>query len=290
MKSTYRIAVSLLAFAFAGFITGCGPKDISLLNEGTKLEFKGNYNEAADKYAEAASLGNVLACKKLGDILVSYKYANLRPQNSSDYCHGYDKWLEEARDITSRAAMLFDKAEMGGCTEPLAKSREKLAACEKQVAEISEKVARAKDEDAKRRAEADRIAKDNELRKNPDYCISHGYVLSEDALRKIRADLHYVDWNSDELVSEKEEERNSRYLKKVVKIKGEISAVETTLFSNEVKCKIVSYGVSVSARFDGLPKSDSRLKVGNTVTFTGSVSNRPTFSDLAVDYCKFVAE
>lgn len=148
-------------------ITGCTPNNVSLLEKGTQLELTGKFAEAAEKYAEAASLGNADAYKKLGDMTITHDFLQLKPENASDFITGHDKWLLDAQQAVSKAKDYFEKAQMAGCTNMLQVSLDKLAACEKKIAETSSKVSEAKakekqrlEEERKKREEEERIARE----------------------------------------------------------------------------------------------------------------------------------
>lgn len=131
-----------LALVVAGFVfSGCDntPKDMALLNSGLQLELRGLYDDAVKKYAEAATLGNAQAFKKLGDFALSLEFPTIPyddPLKSSDpsswterFSNGndsYDAWMKDARRILSRAELCFNNAERTGYTNQLDRSRARL--------------------------------------------------------------------------------------------------------------------------------------------------------------------
>lgn len=158
---------TIATFSILFGLTGCTPKDVSLLKKGTQLELTGKFAEAAEKYAEAASLGNADAYKKLGDMAIAHDFLKLTPENANDFITGHDKWLSNAQQAVAKAKDCFEKAQMAGCTNMLLVSLDKLAACEKKIAETSSKVSEAKEkerqrleEERKKREEEERIARE----------------------------------------------------------------------------------------------------------------------------------
>lgn len=172
MNTIKIVGGALSALALIVGTTGCDPEDVALLKKGSKLELTGRFAEAADKYAGAAALGNADAYQKLGDLTVTHDFVFLTPENPQDFVTGHDKWLVAAKQLIAKAKDLYEKAELAGCTNQLAVSRERLAKCETKVSETEAKVTAAKEQERVRqeelrrqKEEAERKAKEEAARK-----------------------------------------------------------------------------------------------------------------------------
>lgn len=332
MNTLKIVGYTLTSFAILVGLTGCTPKDVSLLQKGTQLELTGKFAEAAAKYAESASLGNAEAYKKLGDMAIAHDFLKLTPENVSDFITGHDKWLLDAQQAVAKAKDYFEKAQLAGCTNMLQVSLDKLAACEKKIAETSSKISAAKEKEkqrleeerkkreeeeriarakleeeeriakakreeeeriakaeAERRAEEERKREEEETRRNsPEYCIENRLELPAAAFREVVREMTYYQDTGNELADDAANaEHHSRFRGQTIIVSGTIRKIESTFFTDKVKCIIDAYGKSISARFDSMSKSDGmRLSRGRRVTIEGRLSNRPVLSDIAMDGCE----
>lgn len=338
-----KIGCTLTTFAILAGMTGCTPEDVSPLQKGTRLELTGKFAEAAEKYAEAASLGNAEAYKKLGDMAIAHDFLKLTPENANDFITGHDKWLSDAQQAVARAKDYYEKAQLAGCTNMLQVSMDKLAACEKKIAETSSKVCEAKEkekqrleEERKKREEEERIAREKReeeeriakakreeeeriaraeaerkaveerkrreaeeaeakrraaeeaRRSSPEYCIENRLELPAAAFREVVREMNYHQDTGNELADDAANaEHHNRFRGQTIIVSGTIRKIESTFFTDKVKCIIDAHGKSISARFDSMSKSDGmRLVRGRRVTIEGRLSNRPVLSDIAMDGCE----
>ena len=155
MRMPTLSALIIVAVTFVG----CEPKEKTLLQQATKLELRGKLDEAADKYAEAASLGNLDAYQKLGDIALRTFENELASLRAEDYLDGYDRWLVEARKCLQRADDCYGRAKGAGCTNRIHVGIEKLKECEKRYSRILENVSQAKEKERQRLATVVQFAK-----------------------------------------------------------------------------------------------------------------------------------
>ncbi len=314
MKKPMMKSVGIAAFAVVAMVlTGCEPKDVSLLKKGTKLELTGKFAEAAEKYAEAASLGNSEAYKKLGDMAIAHDFLRLTPENANDFITGHDKWLADAQQAVTKAKDYFEKAQMAGCTNMLQVSLDKLSTCEKKIAETAskvneakakeklrleeerkkreeeERIAREKREEAERiaKAEAKRLAEEEAKKNSPEYCIDNNLVLTAPALKEVIKELTFYSKTGNDIFDKEENHRHwSRFQGKHIAVSGNISKVQVTMFTRQVKCIVRVNGGTISARFDGMSRDEAAgFRVGEPITFEGYISQRPVTSTFAMDRC-----
>ena len=187
MAKSFRIC-SVMALG-AVCLAGCfdkTPRDVKLLQEGSTLEMQSEHDKARAKYAEAASLGNADAFKRLGDLTISKEYVLLSPENATDYANGYDTWLIQAKQALAKAEDFYDKAKMAGCTNQLDASMAKLKTLTAKVSETEAKVREAKEQKRQeelRRQEEERQAelrRQEELRRKQE----EEKRLAEEAARR----------------------------------------------------------------------------------------------------------
>lgn len=316
--------MTFAAIIVAACLAGCSgkvPRDARLLQRGYALEMRSEYDKAREKYAEAASLGNADAFKRLGDLVISQEYVLLSPENANDYATGYDRWLVSARQALAKAGDFYDKAKMAGCTNQLAASIEKLASLNAKVAETENKVREAKEkkrqeelrlqeekkqaelrrqeelrrkqEEEKRRAEeaAHRARAEEEERRrkeSPEYCIDNGIPLSDAAFAEIVRAVNYSSNTGNKLYDkEKDEEEHARFRGKHLVLRAKVDKVESTFFTDEVKIILSRRGGTISARFDGMSKSEAAtIQRGTVLEIEGDVSIRPVLSSIAMDRCR----
>ncbi len=332
--------ISLLGIATTATLStlcliGCfdnTPKDVKLLREGTAMEMRSEYGKALEKYAEAASLGNADAFKKLGDMALSRDYVLLSPDNADDYATGYDGWLAKAKQAVAKAGDFFEKAKMAGCTNQLDASMEKLVAARTKIAETEAKVKEAKErkrqeearlkeearlaeerrkeearqaelrrqeelrrkqEEEKRLAEeAARKAREEEEERrrmeSPEYCVENGILLSDAAFIEIVRAVNYSSDTGNKLYDkQKNAEEHARFQGKRLVLKAKVDKVESTFFTDEVKIVLSRKGGTISARFDGMSKSEaSGIRPGTELEIEGDVSFRPVLSSIAMDRCR----
>ena len=305
-------------------LAGCSerlPKDAKLLREGSALEMRSEYDLALKKYAEAASLGNPDAFKKLGDMTLSRDYVSLSPDKADDYASGYDGWLTKARQIADKAGDLYEKARLAGCTNQLDVSLEKLASVRGRIAETEAKVAEAKErkrQEEERKKEEARLAelrRQEELRRkqeeekrlaaeaarkaqaeeeerrrkeSPEYCIENGIPLGDSAFSEIVRAVNYSSNTGNKLYdAERDKEEHARFRGKRLVLKARVDKVESTFFTDEVKIILSRRGGTISARFDGMSKNDAAMSArGTELEIEGDVSMRPVMSSIALDRCR----
>ena len=305
-------------------LAGCServPKDVRLLREGAALEMRSEYGMALEKYAEAASLGNADAFKRLGDMTLSRDYVSLSPDKADDYASGYDVWLTKAKQIADKAGDFYEKAKLAGCTNQLDVSLEKLASVRGKIAETEAKVAEAKEhkrqeeerkkeearqaelrrqeelrrkqEEEKRLAEeAARKAKVEEeerrRKESPEYCIENGILLSDSAFAEIVRAVNYSSNTGNKLYDkQRDDEEHARFRGKRLVLKARVDKVESTFFTDEVKIILSRRGGTISARFDGMSKNEAAtIRMGTELEIEGDVSIRPVLSSIALDRCR----
>jgi hypothetical protein len=302
------ISVALATAILIG-ATGCDPKDVSLLREGDKLVLTGKFEEAREKYAEAAALGNGDAFKKLGDLIIERDFELCKPENPEDFVNGYDNWLPSAKMLIANAQNMYDKAQAAGCTNQMEVSLERLQKCKESVAQIESSVAEVKEkerirqeelrkqkeeekrraeEEAKKRAEEEAKRRAEEAKRNsPEYCIENNLELTSIALNEVIRDLTFHS-NTGNKIYDREENarRHARFMGKIITVSGTINKVQLTAFTREVKIIVSVPGGTISARFDGMPRSEAaQFRVGQSIKFSGQISNRPVLSTFAMDRC-----
>jgi hypothetical protein len=294
-------------------LAGCfdkTPRDQKLLQEGSALEMQSEYDKARAKYAEAASLGNADAFKRLGDLTISKEYVLLSPENAADYASGYDTWLVQAKQALAKAGDFYDKAKTAGCTNQLDVSLEKLKTLTAKVSETEAKVNEAKEqkrreelrrqeelrrkqeeekrlaEEAARRAQAEE--EERRRKESPEYCIENGILLSDAAFAEIVRAVNYCSNTGNKLYDkQKDEEEHARFRGKRLVLTAKVDKVESTFFTDEVKIILSRRGGTISARFDGMSKSDAAsIRPGTTLEIEGEVSIRPVLSSIAMDRCR----
>ena len=280
--------------------------------------------KAREKYAEAAALGNADAVKMLGDLLLSHDFANLAKEmpryRKNDYVSGYDDYLIDAKRILENAESLFEQAQKAGCTNGVNSSLEILEGHKKKVADIETKVKEAKmkkaeedkqrwlaayqrrqeelrlkREEEKRRVEEEKRRQEEEKRRaeeqlhpgQPEYYIAHDLELSDKAFAEIVRAVNRPSKTGNDIFDERvNKEQEARFLGKRIKLRATVKRVETTIF-DEVKLIMDKVGLSISARFDGMSKDEaSEIRVGQTLLITGTVSDRPVLSKIALDRCE----
>ena len=320
LSPKFAAVAALSALCFAGCSERV-PKDVRLLREGSALEMRSEYGMALEKYAEAASLGNADAFKRLGDMTLSRDYVSLAPDKADDYASGYDGWITKAKQIADKAGDFYEKAKLAGCTNQLDVSLEKLASVRGKIAEMEAKVAEAKEqkrqeeerkkeearqaelrrqeelrrkqEEEKRLAEeAARKAKAEEeerrRKESPEYCIENGILLSDSAFAEIVRAVNYSSNTGNKLYDkQRDDEEHARFRGKRLVLTAKVDKVESTFFTDEVKIILSRRGGTISARFDGMSKSDAAtIRPGTTLEIEGEVSIRPVLSSIAMDRCR----
>lgn len=300
MKSGWMVAIAAAGLAFAALGSGCErtPPDVAALREGTKLELKGDYVGAEEKYLEACGAGNGEAYKKLADLIANRETSRIFLESKRDV-----GWEARARAVVERLETVAAKAEAHGCAiegigTTLASYRKTLeeagkrlaeerAAAEKREAEAraaAEAEARAREEArkreeaeaaAKRAAEAEAAAKraaEAKKRESADYCIDNGLELTSAAFREICRAMNYSQNTGNSLVDDEENSRQHALFRgKRVKLTGKITKVDSKLFGG-VKIKLNVYGESVWANFPSMSQSEGKsFWVGQTLTVEGKV-------------------
>lgn len=321
---TFPGFLPLFAAGVALCLSGCSgkvPKDVKLLREGAALEMRSEYGLALEKYAEAASLGNADAFKRLGDMTLSKDYTTLSPDNADDYATGYDTWLVKAKSAVAKAGDFYEKAQVAGCTNQLEASLSKLSVCRQKIAETESKVKEAKElkrQEEERRKEEARLAelrRQEELRRkqeeekrlaeeaalkakaeeeerrrkeSPEYCIENGLLLSDAAFAEIVQAVNYMSDTGNKLYDkQKNEEEHARFRGKRLVLKARVDKVESTFFTDEVKIILSRRGGTISARFDGMSKNEAAtISRGTELEIEGDVSMRPVMSSIAMDRCR----
>ena len=146
---------------------------------------------------------------------------------------------------------------------------------------------RRQEEERRKAEEARRQAEEAARRESADYCIDNGLLLTDKAFREVVQAVNYSSNTGNKLYdAEKDKEEHARFAGKRLVIKGRVSKVESTFFTDEVKIIISCSGGTISARFDGMSKYDaSNIRVGSSIHMSGYVSNRPVLSSIAMDRC-----
>ncbi|MBP1588998.1 MAG: hypothetical protein ILO10_02240 [Kiritimatiellae bacterium] len=300
MKCGWMVAIAAAGLAFAALGSGCErtPPDVAALREGTKLELKGDYAGAEEKYLEACGAGNGEAYKKLADLIANREASRIFLESKRDV-----GWEARARAVVERLETVAAQAEAHGCAiegigTTLASYRKTLeetgkrlaeerAAAEKREAEAraaAEAEARAREEArkreeaeaaAKRAAEAEAAAKraaEAKKRESADYCIENGLELTSAAFREICRAMNYSQNTGNSLVDDEENSRQHALFRgKRVKLTGKITKVDSKLFGG-VKIKLNVYGESVWANFPSMSQSEGKsFWVGQSLTVEGKV-------------------
>lgn len=304
---------NLIVPASALLLFGCGPgqpRDLAMLEKAKRAEANGKFMEARTLFLQAADLGSAEAYKCLGDATFLQKYNKLSPKNSSDYLKGYDRYIDDAEKALSEAESFYEKARFAGFPpEGLVASLKNLELAQRKLGETKKKVAAAKDEarlkeearkreeerkkeearqaELRRQEEERRKAEEAARRESADYCIENGLALTDKAFREVVRAVNYSSDTGNTLYdAQRDKEEHARFAGKRLVIKGKVSKVETTFFTDEVKVIVSCGGETISARFDGMSKFDaSNIRVGSPIHMSGYVSNRPVLSSIAMDRC-----
>lgn len=133
-----KLNLGMLLLIVALLISGCGKKKAEdYIQDGLKAEMKGQFDEAKTAYAEAASLGNAEAFKRMGDILVLHDFASLVGRDNSD------ETIAQMNQLLEQADDMFSKAQQFGYSDSFESSRNKLkenkAVVSSRIAELKEK-------------------------------------------------------------------------------------------------------------------------------------------------------
>lgn len=313
MKSGGMMAIAVAGLVFAALGNGCErtPPDVAALREGTKLELKGDFSGAEEKYVEACGAGNGEAYKKLADLIANREASRIFLESKRDV-----GWEARARAVVERLETVAAQAEAHGCAidgigttlasyrktlEEVGKrleeervAAEKRKAEERAAAEQREAEARAKAEaeerareEARQRAEAEAAAKRaaeaeaaakraEEARKkeSADYCIEHELELTSAAFREICRAMNYHQSTGNTLVDDEENaRRHALFRGKRVKLRGTITKVDSKLLGG-VKIKLNVYGESVWANFPSMSQSEGKeFRVGQSLTVEGKVDD-----------------
>lgn len=76
-------------------------------------------------------------------------------------------------------------------------------------------------------------------------------------------------------------------MNKTIIVRGSIREVGTTFFTGEVKLIVDVPGATISALFEGMSQEEAmELKVGESITFEGQITNRAVLSTFAMDQCR----
>ncbi|MBR4170596.1 MAG: hypothetical protein IKR48_02990, partial [Kiritimatiellae bacterium] len=150
-------------------------------------------------------------------------------------------------------------------------------------------------EEEKRRVEEEKRRQEEEKRRaeeqlhpgQPEYYIAHDLELSDKAFAEIVRAVNRPSKTGNDIFDERvNKEQEARFLGKRIKLRATVKRVETTIF-DEVKLIMDKVGLSISARFDGMSKDEaSEIRVGQTLLITGTVSDRPVLSKIALDRCE----
>ncbi len=282
--------VSLLMVAIF-VVKGCRPTDVSLLEEGKNFEKKGKYIEAEEEYSASAALGNAEAMRKLGDLnkmrvynSISQITSSLSLENLPDDSSWYDMRLSKAKVEATRAKHFYDKMQKAGCTSQIQSSLTQLAKCEAEIAGTESRIGAAKakaEEEAERRAEEAR-------RNSPEYCIDNNIELSPAALKEVVRAITFSSRTGNKIYDREENIRNhNRFMNKTIIVRGSIREVGTTFFTGEVKLIVDVPEATISALFEGMSQEEAmELKVGESITFEGQITNRAVLSTFAMDQCR----
>lgn len=275
------------------------PKDVAALRAGTRLEAKGDWNGAKEKYLEACGAGNGEGYKKMAELLIHYDGT----LTFVDSTRRDEAWLGKAQELVERIAMLSTQAEgagvgMEGVKGTLETYRKSIADTRKRLEREraeAEEAARAAEE-ARRRAEAEAAAREKELaakraaeaaeaqkrlaeqerRESAEYCIENGLELTRTAFREICKAMNYTQDTGNTLVDDEEEARqHARFRGKIVVLDGSITKVDSKFFGG-VKIKLNVYGESVWANFPNMPESEGKqFRTGQSLTVEGKVEFAP---------------
>jgi hypothetical protein len=281
-----------------------------MFEKAKRAEANGKFMEAQALFQQAADLGSSEAYKCLGDAVFLQKYNKLMPKDSSDYLKGYDRYIDDAGKALSEAESFYEKARFAGFpAEGLTTSLKNLELAQRKLDETKRKVAAAKEEarlkeearkreeerkreearqaELRRQEEERRKAEEAARRESADYCIENGLVLTDKAFREVVRAVNYSSDTGNKLYdAQRDKEEHARFAGKRLIIKGKVSKVETTFFTDEVKIIVSCSGGTISARFDGMSKSDaSNIRVGGPIHMSGYVSNLPVLSSIAMDRC-----
>lgn len=307
-------------FVVCGFLAALVPSnvvaDTSVAEEAyrkaLKLELIQDYKGAKELYAEAASLGLAKGYLKLGDMAVLYDYPAIRPTNPNDYRNGYAEWLIAAGNVLTRAGLCYDSAEAEGGAELVQASRQRLETLKSEYESTKAKVYEAQTQAVVQSpppmtdsadglvgypddvvpasvaiATSPNVVSD---RSSPEYFIANGLELSDAAFKEVVEAITFNSNTGNEIYdAELEEGPHSRFKGKVLCFRAKIKKIETTFFTDEVKMILTRNGSSISARFDGMPKSSAaHFRPGQTVVIRGRVSERIVLSTFAMDYCEIL--
>lgn len=222
------------------------------------------YDSAVFSYEVAAREGNGEAFLKMCDAKVK-KCMLLVPSDVDHAIETYDRWVADARDSLSKAKDYLSKAISAGCANGVERSQ-------KSIAEASDLI-----EDITRCC-------------SPEHCILNHIALPRAAFLEVVGAVNYKSKTGNAIFDEqKNKEQWNRFKGRRIRFRGEITKVETTAFTDEVKVIFGVFGKSVSARFDGMSKSDgAKLSRGSECLVEGEVSSRPVLSSMALDKCKFL--
>ncbi len=300
MKSGGMMAIAVAGLVFAALGSSCErtPPDVAALREGTKLELKGDFSGAEEKYMEACGAGNGEAYKKLADLIANREASRIFLESKRDV-----GWEARARAVVERLETVAAQAEAHGCAidgigttlasyrktleEATKRLAEERAAAEKREAEVraaAEAEERAREEArkreeaeaaAKRAAEAEAAAKraaEAKKRESADYCIENGLELTSVAFREICRAMNYSQNTGNTLVDDEENARQHALFRgKRVKLTGKITKVDSKLLGG-VKIKLNVYGESVWANFPSMSQSEGKeFRVGQSLTVEGKV-------------------
>ena len=281
-------------------VSGCEkvPADEAALREAAKLELKGDWAGAEEKYLEACAAGNGEGYRKLAELLVNREGARVFLESKRDAA-----WAERARALVERIEMVSGQAEARGCAAEgiggtLGAYRKALEEAEKRIEEeriatekrLAEERAAAEEAErirveqqrkeeaekaARRAAEAEAAAKRAEearKKESADYCIDNGLELTSGAFREICRAMNYHQDTGNKLVDdEANSKQHALFRGKRVKVSGKITKVDSKLLGG-VKIKLNVYGESVWANFPSMPESEGKeFRVGQSLTVEGKV-------------------
>jgi vacuolar-type H+-ATPase subunit I/STV1 len=226
--------------------------------------------------------------------------------------------------LIANAQNMYDKAQAAGCTNQMEVSLERLQKCKESVAQVESSVAEVKEkerirqeelrkqkeeekrraeEEAKKRAEEEKRRAEEEAKKraeeeakrraeeakrnSPEYCIENNLELTSIALNEVIRDLTFHSNTGNKIYDKAENaRRHARFMGKIITVSGTINKVQLTAFTREVKIIVSVPGGTISARFDGMPRSEAaQFRVGQSIKFSGQISNRPVLSTFAMDRC-----
>ncbi len=303
MKATKTTWMALALAAAVLATAGCKkePLGTAELRNGTKMELRGNFEEAENQYMAACAAGNAAAYPKLAALLVNR-------QGSAVFLEASTRdaaWLGRARTLVDRIAMVSTQAAAAG--QPVEGLDQTLAGYRKSVAEVESRLAaeRAEEEKrlaaeraaaeaaAKRRAEeerraaealaakraaeaeaAARRAEEARKRESADYCIEHNLTLTRAAFQEICRAMNYHQNTGNSLVDDEANARqHARYSGKMVRVSGEITKVDSKLIRG-IKIKLNVYGESIWANFPNMPESEGKTyRVGQVLDVEGKVES-----------------